>query len=155
LIDVDSRQVVAGGFSMPHSPVAYGNHVFLLNSGVGSLVRVDTSGRVDTVGRFPGYTRGLAIYHDWAIVGLSKIRETSTFGGLPISERADELKCGLAIVHLTSGQLVSQFEFKSGVDEIFDVALVPHPGRVEVRGPHLPQDNRDTIWVVPQTALNE
>ena len=73
-------------------------------------------------GRFPGYTRGLAIHGNLAIVGLSKIRESSTFGGLPISERPEGLKCGIAIVDLSTKQLVSQFEFKSGVDEIFDVA---------------------------------
>ncbi len=149
LIDVESHEVIARGFTMPHSPVVDRGSVYLLNSGRGSLVRVDTSGRIDEVGRFPGYTRGLAVHHDLAVVGLSKIRETSTFGGLPISERANDLKCGIAIVNLTTGRLESQFEFKSGVDEIFDVTVVPHPGRVALRGPHATQDGHETIWLLP------
>ena len=123
--------------------------MLLLDSGRGSLVRVVQSGDTSLVGRFPGYTRGLAVYHDLAIVGLSKIRETSTFGNLPISERQSELKCGFAIVDLRTGGLVSQFEFKEGVEEIFDIAVVAHPGRTEIRGPHPHVDGHDAIWVVP------
>ena len=89
------------------------------------------------------------MYDDLAIVGLSKIRETSTFGNLPISERQYELKCGFAIVDLRTGALLSQFVFKSGIDEIFDIAVVAHPGCTVIRGPHLTQDGHETIWVVP------
>jgi DNA-binding LacI/PurR family transcriptional regulator len=59
----------------------------LLDSGTGRLVRVDASrGSVETVARLPGYTRGLAMIGQFAFVGLSKVRETSTFGGVPIAE---------------------------------------------------------------------
>jgi uncharacterized protein (TIGR03032 family) len=148
LIDIESNELVARGFAMPHSPVVHGGGIYLLNSGHGSLVRIDAAGRVVELGRFPGYTRGLAIHRDLAVIGLSKIRETSTFGGLPISERANGLKCGIAIVNLSTGRLESQFEFKSGVDEIFDVEVIPRPGRVALRGPHATQDGHETIWVV-------
>jgi uncharacterized protein (TIGR03032 family) len=149
LIDVESHAVVLGGLSMPHSPVVHRQCVYLLNSGHGTLLRIDPSGAVDVVGRFPGFTRGLAVHRDLAVVGLSKIRETSTFGGLPISERASDLKCGIAVVNLMTRRLESQFEFKSGVDEIFDVAVVPRPGRVALRGPHATGDGHETIWAVP------
>ena len=149
LIDVESNEVIARGFAMPHSPTVRFGSVFLLNSGHGSLVRIDSSGTADEVGRFPGYTRGLAIHNRLAVIGLSKIRETSTFGGLPISDRAGGLKCGIAIVDLSTGSLVSQFEFKTGVDEIFDVDVIPQPGRVELRGPHASQDGHEAVWVVP------
>lgn len=149
LIDVESNEVVAQGFAMPHSPVAMGHHVLLLDSGRGSLVRVTArTGKVSVIGRFPGYTRGLAVHGHVAVVGLSKIRETATFGNLPISERQCDLKCGFAIVDLRTGTLLSRFEFKTGVDEIFDIAIVPHPGRTVVRGPHVEQDGHETIWLV-------
>ena len=149
LIDIESNEVVARGFAMPHSPTVRFGSVFLLSSGHGALVRCDPSGTIDEVGRFPGYARGLAIHRDLAVVGLSKIRETSTFGGLPILDRADGLKCGIAIVNLSSGRLVSQFEFKSGVEEIFDVDVISRPGRVALRGPHASEDGHEAIWVVP------
>ena len=105
LIDVDTSEVVARGFAMPHSPRVHEGHVWLLDSGRGSLVHVDPAdGKVDTVARFPGYTRGLAMLGDLAFVGLSKIRETSTFGGVPIAENRERLKCGVGIVELEDGR---------------------------------------------------
>ena len=150
LIDVDANQIVARDLSMPHSPVIHGKMVLLLNSGNGSLILFDSKTKqVNQLARFPGYTRGLAVHRNWAMIGLSKIRESATFGGLPISDRRDSLKCGIAIINLTTGSLEGQFEFKSGVDEIFDVAFFPRPGGLAVRGPHALQDGYDDVWLVP------
>ena len=102
----------------------------MLHSGVGRLVRVDpANGRHDDVAELPGYTRGLAMVGPFAFIGLSKIRETSTFGGVPIAERRDELKCGVGVIDLRTGRLAAHLEFVSGVDEIFDVRCcrVPDP----------------------------
>ena len=84
-----------------------------------------------------------------AFVGLSKIRETSTFGGVPIAENRQRLKCGVAIVDLRTGSLVAQFEFKSGVDEIFDVCVIPGVRQAAVQGPYSNEDGEETIWTVP------
>ena len=150
LIDVDSRATVASGFAMPHSPCVHMGHVWLLDSGRGALVHVDPAdGKVDTVATFPGYTRGLAVMGRLAMVGLSKIRETSTFGGVPIAEHRERLKCGVAVVDLPTGSLVGQFEFISGVDEIFDVCLLPGSRRTAMRGPFAAEDGQQTIWRVP------
>ena len=97
----------------------------MLDSGTGRLVRVDpASGRAETVTELPGFTRGLALHGRFAFVGLSKIRETSTFGGLPIAERRPELKCGVGAVDLDTGRLVGHLEFVTGVEEIFDVQVL-------------------------------
>src|SRR5262249_49678284 len=99
LIDVPSGETVARGFAMPHSPRVSQGRVWLLDSGTGRLVIVDpANGQVKPVAELPGYTRGLAFHDSFAFVGLSKIRETSTFGGLPIAERRRELPCGVGIV---------------------------------------------------------
>jgi hypothetical protein len=45
-------------------------------------------------------------------VGLSKIRETATFGGLPLAERRQELKCGVWVLDTQSGQVVEFLEFR-------------------------------------------
>lgn len=94
LIDIPTGRTVARGFAMPHSPQVHQGRVWLLDSGKGSLVTVDTAtGQADTVASFPGYTRGLAMIDGWAFVGLSKIRDTSTFDGVPIAqERALEVR---------------------------------------------------------------
>ena len=126
-------------------------YVWLLDSGRGSLMRIDpANGRADTVARFPGYTRGLAMLGSLAFVGLSKIRETSTFGGVPIAENRERLKSGVGVVDLSRGELVAQFEFKTGVDEIFDVTLIPGTGLATMRGPFSAEDGANTIWVVPR-----
>jgi uncharacterized protein (TIGR03032 family) len=81
-----------------------------------------------------GFTRGLAIHGPYAFIGLSKIRETNTFGGLPIGERLDELKCGVAVVDLRGGQIVGLLEFQTAVEEIFDVQILPGLRFPEVLG---------------------
>jgi hypothetical protein len=112
----------------------------------GCLVDVESG---ETVARVPGYTRGLAMIGKLAFVGLSKIRETSTFGGVPIAENRERLKCGVGVVDLLTGELAGQLEFTSGVDEIFDVSLLPGSRRTALRGPFAGEDGERTIWRVP------
>jgi uncharacterized protein (TIGR03032 family) len=100
----------------------------------------------------PGYTRGLSFAGQFAFVGMSKIRETSTFGGLPIGERPDELRCGVAVVDLASGRSVAWFEFLTGVEEVYDVQAIAGHGRVILRGPHLFDDEEKELWIVPPAA---
>jgi uncharacterized protein (TIGR03032 family) len=151
LIDVASGETVARGFAMPHSPRVHGGRVWLLHSGAGRLVLVDPmTGRAETVTELPGYTRGLALYDRFAFVGLSKIRESSTFGGMPIAARRPDLKCGVGVVDLTSGRLVAHLEFLSGVEEIFDVQVVPGARCPALSGPYAGLDGVPPIWTVPQ-----
>jgi uncharacterized protein (TIGR03032 family) len=151
LIDVASGQTVARGFAMPHSPRVHGGRVWMLHSGAGQLVLIDPmSGMAQTVAELPGYTRGLAMYDRFAFVGLSKIRETSTFGGMPIAERRPELKCGVGVVDLTTGRLVAHLEFVTGVEEIFDVQVLPGTRCPALSGPYASLDNAAPIWTVPQ-----
>jgi uncharacterized protein (TIGR03032 family) len=153
LIEVASGQTVARGFAMPHSPRVHRGRVWLLNSGAGQLVLVDpAAGRVETVTELPGYTRGLALYDRFAFVGLSKIRETSTFGGMPIAERRQELKCGVGVVDLHTGRLMAHLEFLSGVEEIFDVQVVPGARCPTLSGPYAGLDGAAPIWTVPPPA---
>jgi len=154
LIDVASGQTVACGFAMPHSSRVHRGRVWMLHSGAGQLVLVDpASGKAQTVTELPGYTRGLALYDRFAFVGLSKIRETSTFGGMPIAERRPELKCGVGIVDLGTGRLVAHLEFVTGVEEIFDVQVVPGARCPALSGPYASLDGAAPIWTVPQPPL--
>jgi uncharacterized protein (TIGR03032 family) len=150
LIDVDSSSTVARGFAMPHSPRIHDGHVWLLHSGVGRLVRIDpATGRHDDVAALPGYVRGLSFAGPFAFIGLSKVRETSTFGGMPIAERREELKCGIGVVDLRTGRLAAHLEFTSGIDEIFDVQVLPGARAPALSGPYPTLDGGQPIWTVP------
>ena len=151
LIDVPSGATVARGLAMPHSPRVHQGRIWLLDSGRGRLVTVDPkTGSAEVVCELPGYARGLAMVGPLAFVGLSKIRETSTFGGVPVADRRDKLKCGVAVVELGSGRQVSLLEFHSGVEEIFDVQLLNGVRNPVISGPYPGREGNQVIWLVPQ-----
>jgi uncharacterized protein (TIGR03032 family) len=151
VINIANNEVISRGFAMPHSPRLHEDQLWLLDSGHGRLTKIDrTTGQAEPVCVLPGYTRGLAIHDQYAFVGLSKIRETSTFGGMPIAASREQLKCGVGAIHLPSGRLVAHFEFITGVEEIFDVQVIPQSRCLWLQGPHPQQDDAPPIWVVPQ-----
>ena len=126
LIDVGSGETVVAGLSMPHSPRWHDGRLWLLESGNGTLSVADLdAGSVETIAELPGFTRGLLFAGGLAFVGLSQVRETATFGGLPLMERLDERLCGVWAVNLRSGQIVGFLRFEELVQEVFDVALLP------------------------------
>ena len=147
ILEVPSSKAIAEGLSMPHSPRVYQNRLWVLNSGRGDLSVIDSSGRPEKIISLPGYTRGLTFAGKYAFVGLSKIRETAVFGNLPICDRFDELKCGIAIVDLQTRQMVSCLEFKQGVDEIYDVQIVEFAAAIS--GPHAATEAQQ-IWSLPK-----
>jgi uncharacterized protein (TIGR03032 family) len=150
LMDVRQNEVVARGFAMPHSPRVWNNQLWCLNSGYGRLEMIDRhSGKATEVVGVPGYTRGLAFAGPIAAIGMSKIRETSTFGGMPIAETKDELRCAIALVNWQTGQAISRIEFKTGVEEIFDVQIMPGVRSAYISGPNSHDDEQAPVWVVP------
>jgi uncharacterized protein (TIGR03032 family) len=150
ILDVPSGEVVTQGLCMPHSPRVYRGKLWVLNSGCGELSIVDTqSGKLETVASLPGYTRGLAFYGDYAFVGLSRIRETNIFGGLPIGEHPDGLHCGLGIVELSTGRTIANLSFRTGVEELFAVDVVPGRHHPKFVGPTTIKGEEDEVWIVP------
>jgi uncharacterized protein (TIGR03032 family) len=126
MIDIPTGEFVTRGLSMPHSPRWHNGKLWVLESGTGSVVLVDrASGRRETVAHLPGFTRGFVLVGPYAFIGLSKIRATSAMDGVPLAERRDQLKCGVAVIDLRSGQHVAFLEFQTAVEEIFDVQLLP------------------------------
>jgi uncharacterized protein (TIGR03032 family) len=155
ILEVPSSQVIAEGLSMPHSPRMNHGLLYVLNSGQGELIAVDPkSGEQEPIVTLPGYTRGLVIVGRYAFVGLSKIRETAIFGNLPISDRFDELKCGIAVVDLQTKEMISCLEFKSGVDEIFDLQTVGFNNAM-ISGPYAVTDGANQIWSLPASAAKK
>src|SRR5262249_14935581 len=125
LIDIPSGEILAHGLSMPHSPRWHDRRLWLLESGTGGLVLTDlATGRWQAVAELPGFTRGLALLGPYAFIGLSKIRPSSAMDGVPLAQRRDRLKCGVAVVDLRDGRVIALLEFQTAVEEIFDVQLL-------------------------------
>jgi uncharacterized protein (TIGR03032 family) len=149
ILSVSDGSVVAQNLSMPHSPRLFDNRLWVLDSGRGHLSVVDpASGKVEQAAAVPGYTRGLAFWGPYAFVGLSRIRETNVFGGLPIAAKRDELICGVGVIEWRSGRTVATFMLRSGVEEIYDVQVVPVRS-LALSGPNPDVDGSPVVWVVP------
>jgi uncharacterized protein (TIGR03032 family) len=152
LIDVDSNKVLLRGLSMPHSPRCYQGKLWLLESGEGSLAEVDLENRTwRTVTQLPGFTRGIDFIGPLAFIGLSQVRESAVFSGIPLVERVSERTCGVWVVNIETGQTVGFLRFESGVQEIFAVQIL--------RGMRFPEllewsDERlGSSYVLPDEAL--
>ena len=151
LIDVLTGETVARGFCMPHSPRLHDQRLWLLNSGQGQLVIVDPeTGLRETVAQQPGYMRGLDFSGHYAFLGLSRIRASSVFDDVPIAEERDKLKCAIVVVDLRTGNRVAYFEFLSGVEELFDVRVVPGVHNPLVSGPWAVAEGAESLWYVPR-----
>lgn len=164
LMDIETNEVVLAGLSMPHSPRWYNNQLYLLESGEGSLARVDLEAArrspftihssLLTIAQLPGFTRGLDFYGPLAFIGLSQVRDSATFSELPLIERlGEERTCGVWVVHIESGQTLGFLRFESGVQEIFAVQVLHN-----TRFPELLEWEDERVahsYVLPDAALAE
>ncbi len=154
LLDYGSREVIASGLSMPHSPRWHNGQLWLLESGRGGLVTVDlVTGKTETVARVPGFTRGLDLIGNIAFIGLSQLRETNAFTDIPITEANQDRSSGVWVVNIDNGETVAFLKFSELVQEIFGVVLL--------RGavfPTVVDDGDDllkTTYVLPDEALKQ
>jgi uncharacterized protein (TIGR03032 family) len=151
LIEVPSGRLVTRGLSLPHSPRVNGNQIFFLHSGKGHLASADPkTGEVTPVTGVPGIARGLALHGGYAFVGLSKARPT--LEGVPIVAERNKLRCGLWVIDLRAGAIVAYLEFSTGVEEIFDVQVLPGVVSPYVSGPAAEKDVGEPLWTIPPTA---
>lgn len=154
LMDVASNEVVLRGLSMPHSPRLYDDRLWVLESGEGSLSSVDLQRqRWQHVTKLPGFTRGIDFVGPLAFIGLSQVRESAVFSGIPIVERLkpEERTCGVWIVNIQTGQTVGFIRFEEGVQEIFAVQVlrdIRFPEMLEFGDPRL-----NSSYVLPDEAL--
>ncbi len=125
VMDIPSGEIVLEGLPMPHSPRVYDGKLYLLLSGTGELVCAEPeTGGYEVVAQMPGFVRGMARCGDYLFVGLSKLRKSSsTFAALPISEQA--VFSGIVVVSLSEGRIVEYLKYETGVEEIYDVQVLP------------------------------
>ncbi|WGS48373.1 TIGR03032 family protein [Paraburkholderia sp. D15] len=136
VMEVPSGRVIASGLSMPHSPRVIDSRLYVLEGGRGEVLEIDRlSGRRRIVASLPGFTHGLAAYRGVLFVGLSKLRERRGPQGLPIESESAALVAGVAAIDLGSGEVLGILEFYNGVDEVFDVQVLPDVLRAEIVNP--------------------
>lgn len=132
IIDVETGEIFMLGLSMPHSPRYYQDKLWVLNSGTGYFGFIKEglrSNRFVPMTLCPGYPRGLTFYKDYAIVGVSKPRDNSSFKDLPLDKTLTKNSidpiCGMVVINLHSGEIEHQLTLKGVAQELFDVAVLP------------------------------
>lgn len=156
LLDVPGGEVILRGLSMPHSPRMHLGAFWILESGRGTLSIADLDrGAIHPVVKLPGFTRGLDFCGEIAFVGLSQVRESAVFSGIPLVEELSEEKrcCGVWAVHLKTGQVLGFVRFEGAVQEIFSVAVLP--GLLSPDLINEPGELLDNSFVLPEEAIRE
>ncbi len=126
LMEIETNKIISQNLSMPHSPRWYQNKLWVLESGAGTLACVDIeTGALDTIIELPGFTRGLDFIGRYALIGLSQVRETAVFAGLPLTERCQDRQCGVWIVDIVERQVIGFVVFSGDVQEVFAVQVLP------------------------------
>ena len=154
LMDITTNDILVQGLSMPHSPRWYRDRLWVLESGNGSLATVDlATGKREEVVQLPGFTRGIDFYGPLAFIGLSQVRESAVFSGIPLTERLTERICGVWVVNIEQGEIVAFLKFEDAVQEIFAVQVLVGMGFPEL----FVEENEflKTSYVLPDTALAE
>ena len=152
LMEAPTNRVLLRGLSMPHSPRWHDNRLWLLESGEGSLALAEPRrGAWRTVASLPGFTRGLSFHGPLAFIGLSQVRESATFSGIPLVERLEERTCGVWVVDVRDGRVLGFLRFEQGVQEIFAVEVLANS-----RFPEMLEWGDDRLrhsYVLPDDAL--
>lgn len=159
VVDVASHEVIATGFSMPHSPRLYRDKLWLLDSGRGQFGHVDrTTGKFESVAFLPGYPRGLTFVGDYAVIGVSKPRHEKTFTGLPLDEelsrRNASAQCGLFVIDLRSGDTVHWLRAEGAIAELYDVVVLPGVRRPKALG-FQTEEIRHSVWFPNQGHVQQ
>lgn len=129
--DLLDNRPVAEGLSMPHSPRYQNGTLWFINSGTGFLCQLNPeNGSLREIGFVPGFARGLAMSDSHAVIGTSIQRRARAFEGLRLNVTLKELGvpsvCALHVVNLKSGVIEHWLRFEGDVQELFDVAILPH-----------------------------
>lgn len=123
LIDVNTDEILIDGLPMPHSPRIYRGEVYMLLSASEALVRVDLEKRdYQVVAKVDGFIRGLSFKDNYAFIGVSKLRKSHTFSDLAIADK--EIKAGVVIVNIVTGETVGEIKYETSVDELYDVQVL-------------------------------
>ena len=124
--DIESNAVVAEGLSMPHSPKVFDGDLYVLTSGNGQLIKINPeTGSSEVIFQTDAFLRGMTRAGDYLFIAHSKLRQnSSTFAQLDISKKANQ--SGIIVLHLPSRSVQGEIQYKSSVDEIYEIHALPN-----------------------------
>ena len=102
--------------------------------------------------KLPGFTRGIDFIGPLAFIGLSQVRESAVFSGIPLVDRLEERTCGVWVVNIQTGETVAFLRFEEGLQEIFAVQILP------ARFPEMLDWGEQRLmnsYVLPEEALKD
>jgi len=126
IMDITNNQVLVDGLCMPHSPRWYRDRLYFLSSGAGQLMSLIPGQAPELVAELPGFARGMDFIDRYALIGLSQIRESSTFAGLPLTQKIEKRQSGVWVVDLETQDIVAYLVFTGNVQEVFEIKVLPH-----------------------------
>lgn len=116
-----TREPIARGLTRPHSARFRDGQIWVANSGYGEL-GLCADGRFEPHLRLRGWTRGLCIAGDLAIVGTSRVipRFRRYAPGLDV----DSSECGIHLIDLDRAAVIGSLTWPTG-NQIFAIEAVP------------------------------
>lgn len=135
LMELPTGRILTSGLCMPHSPRLVGDRLYMIEAGTGTLLEIDrTSGARRSIVTLPGFARGLAVHDGYFFVGLSLMRDSKPFEGLPVERSGQELICGVVAIEIATGQLVGMLRYTGGCTEIHDIQVAAGVRRLGISG---------------------
>ncbi|HVY19330.1 MAG TPA: TIGR03032 family protein [Bauldia sp.] len=130
IIDVTTDEIVVDDLSMPHSPRLHDGALWVLDSGRGSLVRIDrATKKKDDIAFCPGFLRGLAFVGRFALVTTSLPRE-GLFNNLPLQKNLEardaEPRCAVYVIDTQTRGIVEWIDLVGYITELFDITTLPN-----------------------------
>lgn len=124
LMEIPSGEIILQGLSMPHSPRLYQDNLYVLESGNGNLIKVFPSEKKsEVIFNFNCFIRGLSFFKNYALIGKSKIRETSKdFDDLDV--KINSTNAGLIFFDMNEKKVIGEINYESDIEEIFDVQIL-------------------------------
>jgi uncharacterized protein (TIGR03032 family) len=124
LMNVPEGEILVDGLAMPHSPRLYANKLYFLESGKGKLLSLDLkTNKLENEFDFNCFVRGLSFFGNLALIGKSKIRETSKdFADLKVKEGSQN--AGLLFYDVLNKKIIGELNYTNSVEEIFDVKII-------------------------------
>ncbi|WP_371170803.1 TIGR03032 family protein [Aliiroseovarius sp. 2305UL8-7] len=148
LMDVQTDDILCDDLHMPHSPQLHRDRLYVANSGFGEFGEVDrATGVYRPICFIPGFTRGLAFWKNYALVGASRPRHDNVFegnDGTPLSQilRDRDLapECSISVVNLDTGEIEHKMVLEGVASEIYEVCILPG-----IRKPHVVDLESDAL----------
>lgn len=121
VFDGKTRLPMATGLTRPHSPRFAQGRLWLANSGYGEVGAV-SGGKLETLARLPGWTRGLCVVGDYLFAATSRV--IARYAVYAPGLKVDASVCGVHVLDLHSGKVLGSMVWPTGY-QIFALEALP------------------------------